>query len=622
MRQYILPLLLLSFTFAAAQSKKEQKADQLYDSYQYAEAIEAYSKLANKSKTDDAVHRKLADSYYMLAQYKDAAVWYGKLSNINDAEVCYRYVQSLRATGKTTEAKQYMDRFVQLAPRDARAIAYKDNPNYLANLQNAPAEVSMLQSELNSKDAADFSAVLSSDNKAYFVSNRGGGKNDSWSDASYVSIYTANLNADGTYTKPQVLNNLKSKYHDGPVTLSSDGKTMFFARDGHAERDFKKNKKNKVKVGQQGIYKAVNENDSWKVVEAMPFNNKEYSVTHPAISSDGKTLYFSSDMPGSIGTSDIWKVTIQPNGSYGKPENLGNKINSPGREVFPFITNNEVLYFASDGHLGMGGLDLYKVDLKNNGEVINLGAPYNSSQDDFGYSEQGEKAYLSSNRAGKDNIYEASVLQTIDINLLIVDASNNNPLSDATINWNALIDSPEQATRTTDASGEITTELNLNTTYALVVSKTGYETTEYTLDVNEETPTHKISMNKVVVEDKEKEIVKAPIVFEDIYFAFDSAVITNAAAAELDQVVRILKGNKDLRISIQSHTDAIGASAYNQALSERRAKATQQYIVAKGIDASRISTKGLGSANPKVKCEEPCSIQDRAQNRRSQITIE
>lgn len=619
MKRYILPLLLLSFTFASAQSKKEEKADQLYNSYQYAEAVDTYSKLAKKSKADDGIYRKLGDSYYMLAQYQDAASWYGQLSEMNNAEVCYRYVQSLRASGDTQKAQQYMDSFVRLAPTDARAVAYKENPNYLADLQNAHPEVTVLQSKLNSKDAADFSAVLSSDDKVYFVSNRGGGKSDTWSDASYVSIYEADLKEDGSYADAKVLKDLKSKYHDGPVTLSSDGKTMFFARDGHAEKDFKKNKKNRVKVGQQGIYKAVNENGTWKMVEGLPFNSKEYSVTHPALSSDGKTLYFSSDMPGSIGTSDIWKVAIQPNGSYDKPENLGNKINSPGREVFPFITDNDLLYFASDGHLGMGGLDLYKIDLKNNSEIINLGAPYNSTQDDFGYSEQGEKAYLASNRSGKDNIYEASVLRTTDVKLLIVDAETNKPLSGAKITWKSLMDSPEQNAITTDESGALSTELNLDTAYTLAVSKSDYDTSEYTLDVNEMDATHKIALHKVVVE-KVKE--KAPIVFDDIYFAFDSAVISDAAAKDLNEVIRILKEDKKLGITVYSHTDAIGSETYNQALSERRAKATRDYIVAKGIDASRIKTEGLGSAKPKVNCDAPCSIEDRAQNRRSQITIE
>lgn len=618
MKRYIIPLLLLSASVSFAQSKKEQKADQLYDSYQYAEAVEAYSKLANKSNADDAVYRKLADSHYMLAQYQEASSWYGKIGTISDAEVCYRYVQSLLATGNASKATQYMDQFMRLAPSDSRTVAYKKNPNYIASLKKDAAGVTVSSSKLNNKDAADFSAILSSDDKVYFVSSRDG-KSDSWSDGSYVSIYTADLNEDGSYTDAVVLKELKSKFHDGPVTLSSDGKTMFFARDGHASKDFKKNKKEQVKIGQQGLYKAVNENGTWREVEALPFNSTEYSVTHPALSSDGKTLYFASNMPGSNGSSDIWKVSVNSDGSYGTPVNLGSKVNTPGREVFPFITDNDQLYFSSDGHLGMGGLDLYRVDLKNNGEVINIGAPYNSSQDDFGYSEQGAKAYLSSNRSGKDNIYEASVLLTTDVKLLIVDAEDGTILSGASVAWKSLMDSPLQSPIITDDNGAINSTLHLGSAYTLVVSKEGYETIEYTLDTNGKNLSHTISLQKIKVEEVVKD--KTPVVFDDIYFAFDSAVISSSSAKELDEVVRVLKEDSTLKVTIRSHTDAIGASVYNKQLSEHRAQATKDYLLKNGVDSSRISTEGVGSTLPKIACDGPCSDKDRAQNRRSEIII-
>lgn len=618
MKRYILPVLLLSVSLSYAQSKREQKADQLYNSYQYAEAVEAYTKLANKSKADDAIYQKLADSHYMLAQYQDASTWYGKLSTIDDAELCYRYVQSLRASGNTAKANEYMNRFVQLAPNDSRAVAFKKNPNYLSSLSKPAAGVTIKESKLNSKNASDFSAVLSSDNKAYFVSNRGGGHSDSWSDGSYVSIYTADLREDGNYGDIELLNDLRSKFHDGPVTLSSDGKTMYFARDGHASKKFKKNKKNQVKIGQQGIYKAVNENGKWREVEAMPFNSTEYSVTHPALSSDGKTLYFSSNMPGSIGTADIWKVSIHPDGSYGKPENLGSKVNTSGREVFPFVTDQGQLYFSSDGHLGMGGLDIFRIDLKSNGEVENLGVPYNSSSDDFGYSEQGDLAYFSTARSGRDNIYEANVLLTTEVKLLIVDTENDEVLSGASVTWKPLSESPSQSAMTTDSDGVTTSTVHIDSAYNLIISKSGYETIEYKLHVNEKNPTRIIGLKKVI---KEVAKEKMPIVFNDIYFAFDSSVISNEAAKELDEVVRILQEDGSLEITIRSHTDAIGTSDYNKQLSERRAKATKDYLLKKGVSSLRIFTEGVGSELPKVTCEGPCPEKDRAQNRRSQIIV-
>lgn len=607
---------MLSCGFGFAQSNKQKKADQLYSSYQYAEAIDAYNKLATKSEADDNLFRKLADSYYMLAHYKEASSWYAKIGTITDPETYFRYAQSLLATGNTSKAMECLKEFSKLAPSDLRAIEYLKNPNYLAELQNETSEITLSYSNLNSKDASDFSAILSPDDKVFFVSNREGGRNDSWSNSAYVSIYTADLQQDGSYSNIEILKELNSKYHDGPVTISSDGKVIFFARDGHASKSFKKDKKDQVKIGQQGIYKAINENGVWREIGGLPFNSKEYSVSHPSLSPDGKTLYFSSDMPGGYGSSDLWKVSVNADGSYGTPVNLGSEINTPGREVFPFISDNEELYFSSDGHLGMGGLDIFKVNLKRPKHIINLGLPTNSNQDDFGYSVQGELAYISSSRSGSDKIYEATVFHTIDIQFLIVDATNNTPLSDVEIVWKPLEDSSIQSTLITDANGIIKSSFRLDDTYILYVRKPGYEDTEYPLEVNNSSTLHTIKLNEIV---KEKE--KAPIVFDDIYFDFDSFLITKAASSDLDEVVRILKEDNSLKITIRSHTDAIGSNEYNQSLSERRAKATQDYIVAKGIDVSRIHIEGVGSNDPKVSCDGPCSNEERAQNRRSQIII-
>ncbi|WP_394335688.1 TolB family protein, partial [Flavobacterium aurantiibacter] len=231
-------------------------------------------------------------------------------------------------------------------------------------------------------------------------------RTDGWNEEPYLDIYRVTYTTDGNFGKVEEQTDLNTKWHDGPVTISADGKTLYFSRDSHAEKKFEKDKKLNAKFGQVNLFRATKNGEKWENITALPFNSNTYSTSAPALSADGKTLYFSSDMPGSIGGTDIWKVSINGD-SYGKPENLGPHVNTEGNEQFPFITADNLLYFASNGRTGLGGLDIFVANLAKNEPASNLGKPVNSEKDDFAFSFNASKnvGFISSNRTGNDDIY-------------------------------------------------------------------------------------------------------------------------------------------------------------------------------------------------------------------------
>ncbi len=401
---------MLLITASYGQSKGTEKADKLVESYQYVAAIDEYLKLAQTKEADTYVYTKLADSYYTIFNTEEASKWYAKaVEGKVSAETHFRYAQSLKTAGKYQEANQQMDVFASMEPNDSRAKEYRANPNYIPSLTNKSKLFDIAETTIKSKGQSDFGAVLTNDNVLYFVSTRNAsGRKDKWANQPYLDIFESIRNTDGTLSEPKAINELNTPFHDGPVALSQDGNTMFFARDSHSAGQYEKDKKANVKVGQQGLYKATKVDGKWTQITALPFNSTSYSVSHPSLSKDGKTLFFASNMPGGLGESDIWKVEFEDN-IYGTPENVGTKINSPGKENFPFITDDNVLYFASSGKQGLGGLDVFKIDLNTSEEAQNVGKPVNSEKDDFSFSLNTvlNTGYFSSNRNGLDAIYSA-----------------------------------------------------------------------------------------------------------------------------------------------------------------------------------------------------------------------
>ena len=612
----------LSFVFAglvaSAQNKDTQAADKLYNRYEYIDAAEEYLKLVSANKADNYVYRQLADSYYNVFNTAEAAKWYAKATEEKqDAEVYYRYAQMLKADGKYDQANKQMEKFAALAPNDQRAIAFKREPNYIPRLKNQMKLFDSKTMDINS-DKSDFAAVLTNDNTLYFASARNASrKTYGYNDEPYLDLYYATRNADGTYSKPMEVNGVNTKFHDGPATLSADGNTMYFSSETFKDGQFDKDKSKKLKYGKVGLFKATKEGDTWTNIKALPFNNKEYNVGNPSLSKDGKTLYFSSDMPGGMGGSDIWKVAVNGDNDFGTPENLGNKINTEGRENFPFITDENKLYFSSEGRQGFGGLDVYVVDLNAGMEVKNVGMPVNSEKDDFAFSFNtvNKVGFFSSNRGGQDDIYAAIPVCGLQINATAKNAKTGELLSGASV---AILDEKNNLieTKYTTADGFVGYAVDCDKPYTLQVSKEGF--------VSKTIPVSKKDGGDlpIVAELDPIDVIvtETEVILNDIFFEYNKSNITKEGAFELDKLVQVMKNSPEMVIMVKSHTDSRGTDKFNMNLSERRAKATVQYVISKGIAKDRISGKGYGESEPKVACER-CSEEEHAKNRRSEFMI-
>ncbi len=618
-KRYITIGLLLLLTAGYGQDKSTQRADKLFESYQYVNAIEEYSKLATGKGANTYVYTRLADSYYNVFNTEAAVKWYAKaVESKVDAETHYHYAQSLKTLGKYQEANQQMDAFALQASNDPRAREHRANPDYIPSLVNKTKLFDVGTTNIQSKGQSDFAPVLTSDNTLYFVSTRNtSNKKDKWANQPYVDIFQSVRNQDGTLSEPKAISELNTGFHDGPVAVSADGNTMFFARDSHSSGQFEKDKKSNVKIGQQGLYKATKVDGKWSNIEALSLNSTNYSVSHPSLSKDGKTLFFASNMPGGLGESDIWKVTI--NGTQlGTPQNLGAKINTPGKENFPFITDDNTLYFASSGHQGFGGLDVFKVDLDTTEKAQNLGKPVNSEKDDFSFSLNLvlNAGYFASNRSGIDAIYSAIPVCKAQAIALVSNQITGDILSNATV---AILDAKGNtiATKQTDASGRVSYDVDCETGYEFIASAPNFNAQAFPIQrtqSGENLVEAKLLPEEVIITDTE--VLLAPIFFE-----FNKSNITAQGAGELDKLIKVMNDHPEMVILVKSHTDTKGKAAYNLNLSEQRAQSTVQYIISKGIASDKISGKGYGSSTPKINCGGNCTDDNHAQNRRSEFMI-
>ncbi|NRD21575.1 PD40 domain-containing protein, partial [Winogradskyella eckloniae] len=421
-------LLVLGSSFSFAQTKL---ADKFFENYGYVKAIELYEKVVEKGKEDAHVLTRLGDAYYNNSNSEKAVYWYqkalSKYANI-DAEYIYKYIQSLRSIGDYKEADIWFKKLSQAQQGDSRLKGYDpDNIDIFDQLtsKNIDLVVTLENLPFNS-EVSDFGSYVK-DSTLYFASARGEHKKVyNWNKEPFLDIFqipiTQDENEQGeiieTYGSPSEImgDQVNTIYHEASIAITNDGKTMYFTRDNINQRQ-------RLKYDKQGtthlkIYKATLVGKQWTNPEELPFNDDVFSTGHPSLSVDNKTLFFVSDREGGMGQTDIYSVAINANGTYGEPINLGEKINTEGREMFPFISKDSTLYFSSDGHLNLGLLDVFKSNIlkeKNSkSDPENIGAPFNSGYDDFAYfiDNDTQKGYISSNRPqgkGGDDIYSFTI---------------------------------------------------------------------------------------------------------------------------------------------------------------------------------------------------------------------
>jgi outer membrane protein OmpA-like peptidoglycan-associated protein/Tol biopolymer transport system component len=621
-------LTILSSFSLIAQNKDTKKADKHFDQLEFVDAAKDYEKLVADGKADNYVYAQLAESYYNVFDTEKAERYYYQALENNPApnsEMIYKYAQMLKANSKYAQSNEWMARFANMRPSDQRAMAFKEDPNYIPKILERGKKFRVENMSINSK-YSDFGGTLK-DGKLYITSARDvTGENYGWNEEPFLDIFVSEKNSDGSYGAPeQIKGKVNTSYHEGMVAFSPDGKTMYFSRESFFEKEYVKDSITKNKLGSIHLYKATTLGDKWDNIEALNIT-KDYSAKNPSVSKDGKTLYFASDMPGGYGLFDIYKAPINEDGSVGEHVNLGQKINTEGQEMFPFIGDDGTLYFSSNGHLGLGGLDVFftkEIDGKFT-PIRNVGIPINSNSDDFAfriYDDTGE-GFISSNRPGglgSDDIYRTMKLQPLcDVLVIatVVDDKTGNPVNGAMV---TLYDDQGNkiVSKSTNAEGvaEFIVECDKNT--ELEVTMDQFDSKKVTVTGTQEKEVNvKISLDPI-----EKIIAANSIELDPIYFDYDKSNITSKAAFELDKLVQVMTKYPDMVIDATAHTDSRGSDSYNMRLSDRRAKTTVQYVISKGIDKNRIKGKGMGETVPKVDCGANCTEEEYQLNRRSEFII-
>ncbi len=629
-------------------AKLLQKADVYFAKMWYAEAAELYEEYldGNEGNYSYEVLQKAGDSHYFNSNMERALHWYdilyNRYTNEISSENIFKYAHSLKGTGKYSRAKRLMRIYDRQVKKEGMRYSVDDprttpKEKALDNILNTEQEYTLRNIATNS-EYSDFSPMFYNGDQLVFASAMDSSffttRRYKWNNQPYLDLYVAKVNQESQEVRDAIKfsKKINTKYHEASVTFSPDNSTMYFTRNNYG----KKLKRDKNGVNNLKIYRSKKVDGAWSEATELPFNSDDFSTGHPALSPDGKKLYFVSDRPGSLGETDIFVVDVYEDGGFSEPRNLGPEINTERKEMFPFITDKK-LYFSSNGHIGLGGLDVYEVAYTEEGgfqEVKNMGKPINSKMDDFSYivQEDTQKGFFASNRRGgkgDDDIYSFSKLIPEELNLnaiegVITDLVTGEVMPEALV---TLLDENNIKLKevVSDEDGSFVFEdLDSNTKYTVRTTKEGYS------EVVMNTPTRD---NEVVNVEVKLEKLEDLIVLEEgikkiklnmIFFDFDKSYIRTDAAEELDKLVAVMKENPSMVIKIESHTDSRGSAVYNKYLSDRRAKSTRAYIISKGIDPKRIeSAIGYGEERLLNGCDGSirCSSDQHQLNRRSEFII-
>ena len=629
----IIALLLFVSCLSHAQQVKLNKADKEFNSFAYVDAIEVYEKILQNGYQSAELYEKLGNSYYLNGESEKAANWYKALIAYNteiDPEIYFKYSHCLKALGQYDEANKMMSIYYD---KTSNSASKKDLDSYLLDIKNNSKDYLIKPTDINS-EFSDYGPYYYG-NKVYFTSAVDTGavrkKTHEWTGQNFTDIYVANVNKDTTLTySGNFSKKVNTKFNESSPIFTKDGKTMYFTRN-----NFLNGKKGKSddKSTFVKIYKATLVDGDWANITELSFNNNESSFAHPALSLDEKTMYFASDMDGTTGYSDIYKVKRNDDGSFGSPENLGSEINTTGRESFPSVDKDGDLYFASDGHLGLGGLDLFKAKINADGSFEkpkNLGERINSPKDDFAATFYDKTSgFFTSNRdngKGFDDIYyfnEKLCKQKGDG--IVYDAQTKLPIPAATvILFNDEMNEVEKITA--DEKGYYSFTADCGKKYYIRALKEEYEPAEIKLTtnaVNEKVNTNDLYLSKKQIPIDEGTDLAKIFNISKIYFDLDKSNIRPDAEVHLQKIIEVLKQYPNMVIDIRSHTDSRQTHKYNEALSDRRAKSTLEYIVKNKIARNRLTAKGYGETQLVNKCADDvnCTEDEHQMNRRSEFII-
>ncbi|WP_298329082.1 OmpA family protein [uncultured Dokdonia sp.] len=644
-------ILLLLFSVSLFAQKTYKNADKLFEQMRYVEAAAVYEKAIDRGDNSMVLLQKAGDSYYFNTNMEEAYKWYDLLVSQYrdevDAEYLFRFAHSLQGIGDYKAAKKWMKAFAKASTKnDKRIDDYAQKEHTLADVLAIPAQFELKNLSINTA-YSDFGPAYygnklvysSAVDTSYYIKRR-----YHWNDQPFLDFYVGQINAAENEVKREKIFSkvINTKYHEATIAFTNDGNRIYFTRNNY-DGDLKRGEDG---ISHLKLYTAVRNDsldrkDDWSDVRELPFNSKDYSTGHPTLSEDGSKLYFVSDMPGTIGATDIFVVDILGDNTYSTPRNLGPKVNTSGREMFPFIAKG-VMYFASDGHLGVGGLDVFESNMDNDlfSDPRNLGKPLNSKLDDFGFiiNEEGEQGFVCSNReggVGDDDIYAIQRIAPEDVlndckqlvKGYVINARTQERIADATVSLygeNGVKLSETVSKRNGDYVFNF--DLDCAEQYDIKVNKLGYTPNSkniVTSSISSETvvPLDLETLSELIVEDGGLLKIKVGIIFFDL----NKDYIRPDAAMELNKIVTLMSQQPSIEIRIESHTDARADDNYNMELSQRRAISTKNYLIRQGIAKERIlSAQGFGETQLLNDCFNgvQCDEVQHQINRRSEFIIE
>ena len=636
--------LLSSTSLLFAQPEKElEKANEMYKNFSYVDAIKIYERIAQKGFVNQEMLQSLGNAYYYNAEYKKALPWYEQLFQEGKYKVkpeyYYRYAQTLKSVGDYTQADKMMAKFVELTnANDTRAALFEENKDYQTVIKNNSGRFQLNNASINTENS-EYGTALYGD-KIVFAGATDARKAkhgvSQWTGESFYDLYEAEHFDQKLGSRKPFSSSVNTQFNESTPVFTKDGNTMYFTRNNYVNRKLGSDIENTILLK---ILRATKDkNGNWGDIVEVPFNSDQYNVAHPALSPDEKYLYFASDMPGSFGNSDIFRVEILGDNQYGTPENLGNIINTAGRESFPYISKDNILYYSSDGIPGLGGLDIFAVKFNADGSTskpVNIGMPGNSADDDFCFvfNSDSKIGFLTSNRPGgkgKDDIYsfheDKPLLFSCQKNIkgIVKDAKTKAVIADAKVILSDKV-MKEVSTDQSKTDGTFTFEkVNCNDShYYLRGEKEKYETAEVNVTVGKDEVVYEILLNPRQVAIKKGMDLAKVFEIKEIKFDYNKANIRPDAEVELTKIVEVMREYPKMKIDIRSHTDSRGADSYNLKLSDRRAKATLEWIVKQGIDRKRLKAKGYGETRLVNGCSNgvPCTEEEHQENRRSEFIV-
>ncbi len=738
-------ILFLSLLFlgsaAFGQMAKLKKANDYFDNLAYAYAAPLYEELLGSEVETPSMKANLGRSYYFMGDMVNAEKYLSLIMNsaVAKNDDLFFYAQALKQNGKIEMSDEWMNKFRNRAANDIRGESFSKNTNYLQKIIDKGMMFEIKNLDINTS-RSDFGGYPGASGDAYFVSNRKERafvKNIwTWNKSPYLDLYKTKVTSNRDMTDVKMLKRkVNSKWHEGPLCFSSDGRIVYFTRNNVASG---KNRRDTEGHQNLKLYRAdINTNGSWTNEQEIHFNSKDYSVGHPTITADGKTMYFASDMPGGFGGADIYRVDVKADGTLGSPTNLGKNVNTEGQEMFPWVNADGTLFIASNGHIGLGGLDVFAIFPNGDSydKIINVGLPVNSEHDDFAFTmnNDGSTGYFSSNRVdggkGDDDIYSYSLLKPIKPNLvlqglitdnrtklilpnaevILVD-NEGNMLETTTADQNGFYSfniEPDmeyqvmaakekyfdnKATFSTENLGDVTLiqkdlpleqdpglglyalvtdgktkeplqgvrlkitdkitgrtfieTLTPNTgdalktivdqkvgefiNYDITLQKEGYfpKTVNFKTKIDKVgiIPVHQILQGGLTLDPLVTDL-KDLVQINDIRFDLNKADIRPDAAKELDKIIEVMNKYPEMEVELGSHTDCRASYAYNEKLSDRRAKASAAYIKARISNPDRIYGKGYGESKLLNGCacegnvKSDCSEEEHEKNRRTEFKV-